>query len=241
MQSQILRGILPPIRWSAVFVGVAFALAAHVSLGLFGAALGFAAQGNDSRVLGVLAGLWALMSAFAATLLGALTATRIAAAADDRTAWLHGVTVWCVALVTGALFLSGTLAGSAMGASYIWNGGLVANDAALDNGPGAAIDSAAREAAVASLLGGIAALAGLAGAVAGATLGRRAVSRTAATTGAPIRATSTGQDRSSDAARTPGMMPPPPIERRREDAIETIWSDPAFDRRQGVKPDRRRH
>jgi hypothetical protein len=226
MDTTLMRGVLPPVRWSAIAAGVAFALAAHVCLGLFGASLGFASESGDSRALGILAGLWALLSAFASSLIGAIVACRIAAAADGKASALHGLLVWCLGLVVGALFLSGTLAGTAMGASYIWNGGVVANDAARDAGPGAAIDSAARDAAAASLLGGLAALAGLGGAIAGAILGRRANLYM-------------GADRRVPA--TPGMMPPPREERRTVDSTDTVWSDPAFDRRHAAVPDRRHH
>ena len=226
MDAALVRGSLPQVRWSAVAAGVLFALAAHVCLGLFGAALGFAAQGEESRALGVAAGFWALISSFVASLIGASVACRMAAGLDSRSSFLHGLLVWCAGLVAGALFLSGTLAGSAMGTSYVWNGGIVANDAARDAGPGAAIDGAARDAAAASLLGGVACLAGLVGAITGTLLAQRMSDRPAA-------------DLRPRAAATPGMMPPP--ERRADVPADTIWSDPAFDRRRASVPDRRQH
>lgn len=224
MDTALVRGSLPQVRWSAVAAGVLFALAAHVCLGLFGAALGFAAQGAESRALGLLTGFWALISSFAASVLGASIACRMAGALETRAAFMHGLLVWCIGLVAGALFLSGTLAGSAMGTSYIWNGGVVANDAMRDAGPGAAIDSAARDAAAASLLGGFATLAGLVGAITGTVLAQRATDRPA------LR---------PRAAATPGMMPP--LERRSDTPADTVWSDPAFDRRRTAIPDRRQH
>jgi len=225
MNTSLMRGTLPEVRWSAVGAGVAFALAAHVCLGLFGAALGFASEAGDSRVLGVFAGLWALLSGFVASFLGAAVACRISAASDVRTAGLHGLLVWCVSLVVGALFLSGTLAGSAMGTSYVLNGGVVSNDGGRDTGPGSPIDSAAREASVASLLGGLATLAGLAGAITGATFARQVTAQTGVAT---------------QRGRAAGMMPPP-MERRSVEPLETIWSDPAFERRSMAVPDRRQH
>jgi hypothetical protein len=222
MDTALVRGGLPQVRWSAIAAGVVFALAAHVCLGLFGAALGFAAQGAESRALGIAAGFWALISSFLASLLGASIACRMADAFETRAAWLHGLLVWAGGLVLGALFLSGTLAGTAMGASYIWNGGVVANDAVRDAGPGAAIDGAARDAAAASLLGGFATLAGLIGAITGILVAQRVADQPA------LR---------RRASATPGLMPP--MERRTDVPGDTIWSDPAFDRRRAAVPDRR--
>src|SRR5262249_31006945 len=150
----LTRGSLLPVRWSAIAAGVVLSLALHVSLGLFGAALGFAAEAANSRGLGVLAAAWALASALTASCAGALFATRLAAAGEDARSWPHGVVVWAIALVLGVLLLSGTAAGNAMGAGYLWNGGLVAPSAGRDTGPGSPIDSAAGSAAAASLLGG---------------------------------------------------------------------------------------
>ena len=48
-----------------------------------------------------------------------------------------------------------------MGTSYVLNGGVISNDGGRDTGPGSPIDSAARDASAASLLGGLATLVGL--------------------------------------------------------------------------------
>jgi hypothetical protein len=229
---------VPAPRWTAVAAGVSAALALHVCLGLFGAALGFTAESASSRALGAIAALWALGSAFIASCAGAILAARMVAD-DDRTAMLHGLLVWCVALVLGALLLSGTVAGGAMGAGYLWNGGVVPNESGRDAGPGAAIDSATRNAAAGSLLGGFATLAGLGGAIFGARIARRPLGirparptrETSVRDTAPVR---------NDEPYAPGMMPPP-AERRRDTQDDTVWTDPAFDRRHGAVVDRRRH
>jgi hypothetical protein len=229
MTTNLMRGRLPFVRWSAVFAGVAMALAVHVCLGLLGAAIGYSAEARDSRALGVLAGLWALMSASTASLLGAVVACRIAAAADNRTAWLHGGLVWSLGLVIGAVFLSGTLAASVTSVSYAWNGGIVADAPARDAGPGEAFDSAAGSAATASLLGAAASLFGLMGALVGASIGRESVALDVL----PVR---------EEKARTyASSLMPPPTGERRDESDETLWSDPAFDRRRSVHADRRRH
>jgi hypothetical protein len=239
MPTNVMRGSLPGVRWSAVFAGVAVALAAHVCLGLFGASIGYAAEARDSRALGAVGALFSFMVAFTATFMGAIVAARISAAADNRTALLHGSLVFCIALIAGAIFLTGTVAATTMGAGFAWNGGMV--DSGRDTGTGAPIDSAAGNAAAASLLGGIASLAGLAGAFAGAMVGRTAVaglSASEATRRSQGRAVRDGQyERAYAAAR---QEPPPEVERR-DESFETLWSDPAFDRRQTTPDDRRRH
>jgi hypothetical protein len=238
MPASVMRGSLPHVRWSAVFAGVAVALATHVCLGMFGAALGYGAEAHDSRALGIVAALWAVMVAFTSALMGAIVATRLVAAAEGRGAWLHGTLVWSIALVVGAVLLTSAMAGTTMGVAYAWNGIITPSHAGADTGPGAAIDAAASSAATGSLLGGIAALFGLAGALVGATIGRQAI---LADTARPATGTAINREkRRENAAYDSSLMPPPEVERRGgPDA--TVWSDPAFDRRHGVAEDRRHH
>jgi hypothetical protein len=226
MTTNVMRGSLPSVRWSAVLAGVAMALAAQIVLGLVGAALGYAAEARDSRSLGIVAGSWSVMAAFTAALVGAIVTCRIVAASDHRTAWLHGSLVWCLGIVAGAVFLSGPLAGSLMGVSYVWNGGIVSTDDGRNLGAGSPIDSAARDAAVASLLGAAGALAGLVGSLVGAAIARLSVAHAAL----PVR---------EGGAYSSSLMPPP-NPRRREEPTATEWSDPVFDRR-GTVLDRRQH
>jgi len=238
MPANVMRGSLPHVRWSAVFAGVAVALAAHVCLGLFGAALGYGAEARDSRALGIMASLWAVMVAFTSSLLGAIVATRLVAAADGRATWLHGTLVWSIGLIAGALFLSSAMAGTTMGVAVAWNGSVAPSLAGADTGPGAPIDNAAGSAATGSLLGGIAALFGLTGALVGSAAGRQAVMADSMrpATGATIER----EKRRENPAYASSLMPPPEA-RRGGDADVTIWSDPAFDRRHGVAEDRRHH
>ncbi len=100
----------PRLSWGAVIAGVLLALAAHVVLGLIGATLGFAAGAEGSRATGAAAAIWALVTPFVATLLGAWLACRMAASEDSRSASLHGVLVWCIGLIAGAIFLTGAAA-----------------------------------------------------------------------------------------------------------------------------------
>jgi hypothetical protein len=126
-----------------------------------------------------------------------------------------------------------------MGAGFAWNGGMV--DVGRDTGPGAPIDSAAGDAAAASLLGGIASLAGLAGAFAGAMVGRTAVLGLSAGDAARrFEGRAARKAQYERAYASASHMPPPEVERR-DESFETLWSDPAFDRRQTTPEDRRRH
>ncbi|BDG08090.1 hypothetical protein [Anaeromyxobacter paludicola] len=173
------RGGLPRVNWAPVIAGVLCALAAHVVLGLFGAAFGFAARPADSSALGVLAGIWGILVPLVASFIGAWVAVRIAHDAQPASAYLDGAMVWCIGIIAGAVFL----------ASALGTGALTAGSAASGNAPLQALsrrdtpanrarasetaDDAARGAAAGAGAAGIAALFGLGGAIAGAAVGRR--------------------------------------------------------------------
>jgi hypothetical protein len=183
------------LSWSAVIAGVLLAVAAHVVLGLVGAALGLAAAPAGSKGLGAGAGIWALLTPFVASLVGAWTACRLANATEEANGNLHGILVWCIGLIAGALFLTGTLASGAMSAGTAASGNLGAAQRALRGetsaGPersaasgaqgGTAREAqarargedAAKAAAAAAGAGAIASIAGLIGALAGSGLSRR--------------------------------------------------------------------
>ncbi len=169
----------PRLAWGPIIAGVLLALAAHVALGLIGAALGLSAEPADSTSLGVLAGFWALITPLVATLLGAWLACRLAAIEEVRATNIHGVMVWCIGLIAGALFLTGTMATGAMtaGTAASGNAGLLERMAGrrVPATPGqaeAAQDEAARNAAKVAGGAAMAALAGLLGAFAGAAIAR---------------------------------------------------------------------
>jgi hypothetical protein len=169
----------PRLSWGPIIAGVLLALAAHVVLGLVGGALGFAAEPAESTALGALAAFWGLLTPLVATLLGAWLACRLAAREDEVGSNLHGVMVWCVGLVAGALFLAWTGAGGAMaaGSAVSGNAGTVQRllGAGADaTGPRAGVlsDEAARRAAAAAGAAAMAGLCGLIGAFAGAAVAR---------------------------------------------------------------------
>ncbi len=171
---------LPGLSWAPVIAGVLLALAAHVVLGLIGAALGLSARPTDSGTLAVLAGFWGLLTPFVATVLGAWLACRLAAIGDVRATNLHGVMVWCIGIIAGALFLAGTTATGALSASTLAssNAGFLSRAtgamrpmAAAPQGAGATDDAAASAAKIAGAAA-MAGLAGLLGAFAGAAIAR---------------------------------------------------------------------
>jgi len=169
----------PRLAWGSIVAGVLLALAVHVVLGLIGAALGLSAEPADSRSLGVLAGFWALVTPLVATLLGAWLACRLADIEEVGATNLHGVMVWCIGLIAGALFFTGTMVTGALaaGTAAAGNAGplerMAGRRAPLASGRVEVTqDQAARDAA--KLAGGaaMAALAGLLGAFAGAAVAR---------------------------------------------------------------------
>ncbi|HYD39911.1 MAG TPA: hypothetical protein VEB43_03705 [Anaeromyxobacter sp.] len=165
----------PGLAWGPIIAGVLLALASHVVLGLVGGALGFAAEPADSRGLAVAAGFWALLTPFVATLLGAWLANRLAARRDEAGTNLHGVMVWAIGLLAGALFLAGTAMSGAVAAGSAAAGNASAAQGLLGGEPGDATtggEEAARRASVTSGAGAMAALCGLAGAFAGAGIAR---------------------------------------------------------------------
>lgn len=168
------------LHWGAIIAGALVALAGHVVLGLVGAALGFAAEPADSGALGAGAAIWSLLTPLVASAIGAWIAVRMAGAFDTAAANLHGVLVWAIGLLAGAVFLAGTLASGALGAAQLASGNVGALRGAVERRaePGApraevAADEAGRVAAATAGGAAMATIAGLLGAFAGASLARR--------------------------------------------------------------------
>lgn len=178
-RTEAVRGF-PHLAWAPIVAGVFLAVAVHVVMGLIGTSLGLASEPSDSSSLAVLAGFWALLTPLVATWLGAWLACRLAAIEEVRSTNLHGVMVWCIGLIAGALFLTGTTASGAMtaGSAASGNAGFVQR---MMGAPGqrataaeseAARDQAARTGAKVAGGAAMAALAGLLGAFAGAAMAR---------------------------------------------------------------------
>jgi hypothetical protein len=182
--TETVRGrFFPRLHWSAILAGVLLALAVHIVMGLIGAAIGFAAAPADSEALGAGAGIWALITPFVATLLGAWLAVRLTGDEDRAGANVHGVLVWCAGLIAGAIFLTGTLATGAMSAGTAASGNLAAAQRTVQGDPAGAPagtptaearqDAAGRAGAAAMGAAALAAVAGLLGAVVGSGLALR--------------------------------------------------------------------
>ncbi len=174
MKENVIEGGLPRVDWTAVIAGVLAALAVHIVLGLFGLGFGFASATANSDGSGVITVIWSLLVAFVASLIGASIAVRIASAGQPKGAFLHGALVWCIGLIAGALFLTGSLASAAVStgasaagrrASLLPSAARVSRDARAEE--------AEKQAAGSAALGGLAALFGLGGALLGSELGRR--------------------------------------------------------------------
>jgi len=183
VESEMAGGrLFPRLSWSAVIAGVFLAIAVHIAMGLVGGALGFAAVPADSAALGTAAAIWALITPFVATLLGAWLACRMVAAEDPRSSYVHGILVWCIGLVAGAMFLTGTVASGALTAGTAASGNVGAAQRMFRTDAGtrpsgrpadARPEDAARAAAAGFGAAALASIAGLLGAVVGAGLSRR--------------------------------------------------------------------
>ncbi len=176
------------VHWGAVIAGALFALGVHIVLGLIGAALGLAAAPANSKGLGVGAAIWALVTPFVATLCGAWLAIRLSGERESASGYVHGILVWCIGLIAGALFLTGTAATGAMSAGSAASGNLgpaqrVARQVTGQSAPtrGDAergTDQAGKAGAAATGGAALAAIAGLLGAVVATGLaGRRSSGR----------------------------------------------------------------
>src|SRR5512144_629421 len=94
------------VHWGAVIAGALFALGVHIVMGLIGAAIGFAAAPADSTGLGIGAAVWGLLTPFVATLCGAWLAIRLSGEREGASGYVHGILVWSIGLIAGALFLT---------------------------------------------------------------------------------------------------------------------------------------
>jgi hypothetical protein len=140
------------IEWGPAVAGAFCAVAVTIVLGLFGAAFGFGARSSGSLGLGVLAGIWEILTPLVATFCGAALATAIV---GRRAAYVTSFMVWCLSVAFGAL-LVGSL--GSLGATSATLQALMAS------GSGAA-------------LAGLAAILGLVGALTGAAVTSAAMER----------------------------------------------------------------
>lgn len=164
MDASMKRGALQKVSWNAIITGFFCSIATQITLGLFGAALGFLG-GAGGAGWGFIGAIWGILVPVVAGFVGAYVATRIAVADSMVSAEMHGVLVWCLGLLAGALFFAFSMMG--FGASAL---GLLS---------GSEASSAAGAGAGSFALAGLSALLGLGGAIWGAAVGRRALGETA--------------------------------------------------------------
>jgi hypothetical protein len=92
-----LRSVGTRVSWGAIFAGVFVALAAHVLLGLLGAALGLSlAPRLSDRELTIGTVVWTVGVTVLALFLGGWTASRCTAGENRLEALTYGVIVWGV-------------------------------------------------------------------------------------------------------------------------------------------------
>ncbi len=174
----LTRGALPRLQWGPVITGVLCALAAQIVLGLFGATFGFAAA-PAGEALGILAVVWGLVTPIVASFIGAHVAVRMTRETTDASVYLHGALVWCIGLIVGAIFITGSLASGAMTAGTAASGNIgvraIERRATPTNRARAqtAAGDASKGAAEGTGAAGVAALLGLGGALLGAGVGKR--------------------------------------------------------------------
>ena len=137
------------MRWGALIAGLLIALGVDIGLGLVGFGLGLGS--TATRGLVAAATLWWALTPLVATFVGAMVAVRIAGAVHPAAAQLHGVLLWSLALIAGAIVVTGVMP---TGTPSMMTGG---------------------RAAVGSGAAALGVIFGLAGAIAGAVAGCRAL------------------------------------------------------------------
>jgi hypothetical protein len=122
---------------------------------------------------------------------------------------VHGILVWCIGLVAGALFLTGTVATGAMTAGAAAGGNVGPAERIIRQETGtrageARTEEAARRAAAGTGGAALAAIAGLLGAVVGAGLSRRRSEGIGLGWRIAIQRPHAGERRSAGSAPVPG-------------------------------------
>lgn len=96
MTGSVSNRAVPRVEWGPAITGAFCAIAGAIVLGLFGEAFG-------AGGLGVLSGIWLVVTPFVATFIGAAIA---AAMGDGQDAYPTGIMVWCISVVAGALLIA---------------------------------------------------------------------------------------------------------------------------------------
>ncbi len=100
------------ISWGAVIAGVVVALATAALLGLIGVALGVSGIQPGAAATGIGTGVWAVISTAVAMALGGYIAARLCGTYSHLDSELHGLTVWALTFLVGAVLLAQAVSGA---------------------------------------------------------------------------------------------------------------------------------
>jgi ElaB/YqjD/DUF883 family membrane-anchored ribosome-binding protein len=105
---------LEHVSWGAIFLGLVIALALQILLGLLGIAIGFTvldpSDPAGAGAWGVGSTLYVILVQIASLFLGGYIAARLSPAFTDRSAMLHGASIWALSTVI-MVWLGTTTAG----------------------------------------------------------------------------------------------------------------------------------
>lgn len=100
------------MSWGAVIAGVVVALGAAVLIGLIGVAIGVSSLHPGAVGSGLGTGLWAILTTVLSMALGGYVAARLCGTHSHLDSELHGLTVWALTLLVGAVLLAQVISGA---------------------------------------------------------------------------------------------------------------------------------
>src|SRR5262245_19582772 len=96
----------PRMSWGAIFAGAVSALGLWALLYVFGLAIGLSTIGENSvKPASVFTGIWALITPLVALFVGGWVAGRGAGIVTRPVGGVHGLVVWALTTLAGALFV----------------------------------------------------------------------------------------------------------------------------------------
>src|SRR6266404_4653153 len=115
-QTEDLVSVGSRISWSAIFAGVAVALALHFLFGVLAAAAGWSVSGRvDVETTQTNAMVWMIVLACVALFAGGVVTTQLTAGENNAEAAIYGIVMWATAMVIiahGAVAGRGAFAGA---------------------------------------------------------------------------------------------------------------------------------
>ncbi len=131
------------VSWGAIIAGLVVALGAWVLLTILGLAVGLSSVDPSHpaslRTGGMVSGIWSLVVAFVALLIGGLVSARTAGIVTRPTGAIHGLVLWALATIA-SLWLAGLVvrgvvtAAAGLGADVVGAAGSVASTATKGGG-----------------------------------------------------------------------------------------------------------